>query len=113
MKLRRKVIDTCGIRLSIESGGKEMARAYLYILRNDLHEEPVGYLEDVFVGENLRNQGLGRQIVREIIEEAKRNGCYKLIATSRHSRPGVHKFYESLGFKNYGFEFRLDFSTLR
>jgi len=65
-------------------------------------------LEDVFVDENLRGRGLGMQIINAIIKEAKRNKCYKIVATSRHSRPKVHRLYEKLGFKNHGIEFRMD-----
>ncbi|MEO0537352.1 MAG: hypothetical protein AAF215_26285 [Cyanobacteria bacterium P01_A01_bin.123] len=35
--------------------------------------------------------------------------CYKLIATSRTSRPKVHDLYQRLGFTQQGFEFRIDF----
>jgi len=35
-------------------------------------------------------------------------GCYKLVATSRASRPRVHELYERLGFENYGVEFRMN-----
>jgi hypothetical protein len=44
-----------------------------------------------------------------IIKEAKKLGCYKLIATSRHSNLGAHKLYAKLGLKKHGLEFRLDF----
>ena len=108
-KLKQKTINTRGIRFSLELKGREVARAYLYIFHNDLHKQPVGYLEDVFVDENLRGQGLGAQIINKVIEEAKRNKCYKIVATSRHSKPKVHKLYERLGFENHGIEFRIDF----
>jgi len=36
-------------------------------------------------------------------------GCYKLIATSRTSRPKVHELYQRLGFENHGVEFRMNF----
>lgn len=35
--------------------------------------------------------------------------CYKLIATSRTSRPKVHELYHRLGFTQHGVEFRIDF----
>lgn len=38
-----------GIRFSIERDGSEIARAYLYVLKNDLHTAPFGLLEDVHV----------------------------------------------------------------
>lgn len=109
MEFKQKTINNQGTRLSIKNNGKEVARAYLYIIRNDLHKKPFGLLEDVFVDENFRGQGLGTQIINKVIEETKKNKCYKLIATSRHSRPKVHELYKRLGFKDHGIEFRMDF----
>lgn len=86
-----------------------MARAYLYIMKNDLHKEPFGLMEDVFVDENLRGQGIGTELVKKVIKTARENKCYKLIATSRHENPRVRVLYERLGFKNHGLEFRIDF----
>lgn len=92
-----------------DSQGREIARAYLYLLRNSLHPEPFGLMEDVYVDEQYRSQGLGTQLVKAIIAAAKKSGCYKLIATSRESRVDVHELYQHLGFVDYGREFRIDF----
>jgi GNAT superfamily N-acetyltransferase len=99
-----------GIRFSISGERGEVARAYLYIMSNDLHAEPFGLLEDVFVDESQRGSGLGTRLVNEVIAAAREAGCYKLVATSRASRPKVHALYERLGFTNYGLEFRLNLS---
>jgi GNAT superfamily N-acetyltransferase len=50
----------------------------------------------------------GPALVTEVIAAAREAGCYKLIATSRASRPKVHELYERLGFANYGLEFRMN-----
>lgn len=81
-------------------------------MNNNLHEEPFGLLEDVFVEEEFRGQGLGTQLTKAVIEGAKKHNCYKLICTSRHSKIEVHKLYQRLGFKNHGLEFRMDFDQL-
>jgi GNAT superfamily N-acetyltransferase len=108
MKIDKKEISAKAVKLYVEKDGKEIARAYLYIIKNDLHPEPYGFLEDVFVDESLRGQGIGTELVNRIVAEAKAQGCYKFIATSRYGREKVHALYEKLGFKNYGIEFRLD-----
>jgi GNAT superfamily N-acetyltransferase len=97
-----------GIRFSISNGDGEVARAYLYVMTNDLHDEPFGLLEDVYVAESERGGGLGTELVNEVIAAAREAGCYKLVATSRASRSKVHALYERLGFTNYGLEFRMD-----
>jgi len=101
-----------GVRFSVRNGDHEVGRAYLYVMANDLHEEPFGLLEDVFVAESERGSGLGTALVNEVIRAARDAGCYKLVATSRASRPKVHELYERLGFANYGLEFRLNLGAV-
>lgn len=109
MDIKQKKIKAAGIKFTLEKEGKEIARAYLFLMHNALHPEPFGLLEDVFVAEVCRGQGLGSQLVKAVIEAAKKHRCYKLICTSRHSKPEVHQLYQKLGFKNHGLEFRIDF----
>lgn len=108
MEVSERAAACMGKRFSIEEGGREVARAYLFTGENGLHEEPWGLMEDVFVAEDRRNQGWGVRLIRRVIEAARAAGCYKLIATSRYSRPEVHELYLRLGFKDYGKEFRMD-----
>ncbi len=108
-KTRRE--DCYGIRFSAKDDGKEIGRAYLYVIYNDLHDEPYGLMEDVFVEEEFRGTGVGTKLVNMLIEEAKEVGCRKLIGQSRHSKPRVHELYKNLGFKDHGLNFRMDFIT--
>lgn len=108
MDIKQKQIKARGIKFFIEQDGTEVARAYLYIL-NNIHEQPFGFMEDVFVDENFRSQGLGRKLIEELIKVAQQNNCYKLIGTSRQARTKVHDLYRRLGFKDWGKEFRMDF----
>jgi len=98
-----------GVRLSIKRNGKEVVRAYLFLMWNSLHKAPFGILEDVYVDESVRGSGLGTEIVNAVVVEARDRGCYKLVATSRYARPRVHELYARLGFKDHGKEFRIDF----
>lgn len=109
MDINREKLAAQGIRFSVSIDGAEVARAYLYLMHNDLHREPFGLMEDVFVDESQRRDGLGTRLVNEIVAAAKESGCYKLIATSRDSRPKVHELYRRLGFSDHGREFRIDF----
>lgn len=97
------------IRFCIMDGGREIARAWLYIIKNDLREVPYGLLEDVWVDPDCRNNGHASTLVRAAITRAKELACYKLIATSRLEREKVHKLYKELGFISHGYEFRMDF----
>jgi len=107
MEIKYKKIASRGIRIFLEKDGQEVARATLFILRNDLRQRQFGYLEDVFVNEEQRGQGLGTKLVTEIVKVAKANKCYKIVMTSRYGREQVHQLYERLGFKNFGIEFKI------
>jgi GNAT superfamily N-acetyltransferase len=67
-------------------------------------------MEDVFVEESFRERRYATAVIKKLIDEASKR-CYKLIATSRHSRKKVHELYKNLGFVNHGVEFRMDFDA--
>ncbi|MFH1188778.1 MAG: GNAT family N-acetyltransferase [bacterium] len=106
MDIKKQKVSS-GIRFSLCDNEKEIGHAWLYILSNDQHEQPFGFIEDVFVDEQYRGQGLGTKLIREMLREAKRKLCYKVILTSRNTKPGVHAFYNKFGFIDWGKEFRL------
>ena len=108
MEIKTKNIKSRGIKYTIEVKGMKVGRAFLYIMHNDLHQRPFGLIEDVFVSEKIRGQGVGQKLIGELLQEAKNQNCYKVIATSRNERPRVQKFYKKLRFKDYGKEFRID-----
>lgn len=108
MNINSKEISINGVKYFIEQEGREIARAYLYILNNDLHVRPFGFMEDVNVEDEFQGIGIGTGLVNRIIEEAKKRDCYKLICTSRDENTDVHRLYETIGFRNYGVEFRMN-----
>lgn len=109
MIIEEKPAEARGIKFFINKDNKEVAHTFLYIMHNDTRNKNFGLMEDVFVDESLRGQGVGTELVNKVIEKAKEIGCYKLIATSRHGRDELHKWYEKLGFQNWGTEFKIYF----
>ena len=103
-------ITTTGYRISYVEEGEELGHAYVYLLKNDLHGEPYALLEDVFVEREHRGRGIGGWLHEQVLQKARASGCYKLIATSRDdgTRDMVHAWYEGLGYRKYGLEFRMD-----
>lgn len=104
----RKENKSYRIKFEAKEGEILLGWAYLYVMYNDLHEEPFGFLENVFVNEEHRGKGIGTKLIENAISEARRQNCYKLVGTSRYGRPEVHALYEKIGFKDYGKEFRMD-----
>jgi len=111
MTIQREIFSAPAIRFSVWRDGEEVGHAYLYIMTNDGHEVPFGYLEDVYVSEVHRKCGIGNELVQAVIDEARKRGCYKLVATSRNdgTRETVHKWYIRYGFSSHSTGFRMDF----
>ncbi len=68
MDVNREKLAAQGIRFSVSVNGAEVARAYLYLMHNDLHQEPFGLVEDVFVDEA---QAIGILGERHFVEDDK------------------------------------------
>jgi GNAT superfamily N-acetyltransferase len=100
--------DTYSVQIKAVEGDKVVGWAFLIVIKNDRHNEPYGLLENVYVEQEYRHLGLGGKLVRAVIEEARRLGCYKLLATTRYSKPEVQAWYLKLGFHDHGKEFRID-----
>ena len=60
-----------------------------------------GIIEDVVVKEDQRGKGIGKLLVRNLIEKAKQNNCDKIILSSSEKNL---KFYQKLGFQKNEFE---------
>lgn len=108
--IEKKVVkDAYAVKCVATLDGVAAGRVFLYVLYNDLHQEPFGLLEDLFVEEHFRSQGVGRQLVEAALEAAKKEKCYKVICTSRYGREELHAWYKKIGFVDHGTEFRIDF----
>jgi ribosomal protein S18 acetylase RimI-like enzyme len=59
---------------------------------------PRGLLEDVRVASDCRSRGIGEQLVRWAVAEAKRKGCNLVELLTHSSRVDAQRFYKRLGF---------------
>ncbi|WP_433118945.1 N-acetyltransferase family protein [Micromonospora sp. CA-246542] len=56
-------------------------------------------IESVRVRSDRRGQGLGRQMMAWVIDQARQRGCALVQLTTDKSRADAHRFYLSLGFR--------------
>ena len=56
-------------------------------------------IEAVRIARDHRGSGLGEQMFRFAIDEAKKAGCGLVQLTTDRARPDAHRFYEKLGFE--------------
>ena len=109
MEIKKEDIKDCEVvKILVEENGQKIGRAFLYLIKNDLHDRPYGLLEDLFVEEEYRGKGVGKKIFEAVVEEAKSRNCYKLISQSRYERQSVHEFYKRNDMTDYGKNFRIN-----
>ena len=109
MEIQIKEFQSEGIRFFINNEDKkEIAHGYIFIIKNDFHDEPYALFEYFTVDEAYRGQGIGSKLLKTMIEKAREIGCYKILMQSRYGRDDMHHFYEKLGFHDHGKNFRLN-----
>lgn len=108
MLMQTKEMPGKSRKIVLSSKGKEIGRVWIHFLHNSLHAQPYALIEDLFVEEKFRGKSLGSRLMKAALVEAKKESCYKVLATSRHTRPQVHEFYRRLGFQDWGKEFRMN-----
>tara|TARA_Y200000002_G_scaffold378887_1_gene387120 strand:+ start:604 stop:1041 length:438 start_codon:yes stop_codon:yes gene_type:complete len=59
----------------------------------------IGFIEDIVVLEEYRKRGIGNKIINELINKAKKRGCYKLVLECREQ---TKNFYKKIGFNESG-----------
>jgi GNAT superfamily N-acetyltransferase len=67
-------------------------------------------VEAVRVVSSMRGQGLGEELVRWAIDEARARGCVIIQFTSHKTRVDAHRFYRRLGFTQSHEGFKLPLS---
>jgi len=65
----------------------------------------VGHIEDVAVRKDFQGKGVGKKLVKALLEYSKKRGCYKTILDCTDD---LIPFYEDLGFKRYSNSMRFD-----
>lgn len=88
--------------------GKIIGTATIYFIDVAARGRPYAFLEGLVIHEDHRGNGHGTAFFKKCLDAAKNKDCYKMLFTSGMNRQSTHKFYEKLGFKKWGYEFRMD-----
>jgi ribosomal protein S18 acetylase RimI-like enzyme len=59
------------------------------------------WLEDVFVEEQARGSGLGRELAEAVLARARERGCARVELDVNEANPAALALYESLGFESW------------
>ena len=89
-----------------ELNGKIVGATTLFIETKFIHNGGrVGHIEDVVVDKEYQGKGIGEKIVKYLLNEAQKRGCYKTILDCTDE---VKPFYEKIGFKHNANALRFD-----
>ena len=92
-----------------EQGGIIVGSYALLVMHNLGHlGAPSAVVEDVVVGLAQQGKGVGKEMMRHALAEARERGCYKLALSSNMKRDRAHAFYEALGFQRHGYSFLVE-----
>ena len=74
----------------------------LVTIRNVVrYARPVAELDELFVLEEYRKQGIGKKLMRAVEQKATELHCQRIYLESHADRKPAHAFYEALGYTNY------------
>jgi GNAT superfamily N-acetyltransferase len=88
-----------------EDNGKLIGFATFSVRLVVRYPKPIAELDELFVEEEYRRSGVGKMLMTQVLIKAKEMDCYRLYIESHYDHKAAHKFYESLGFTNYGYHF--------
>jgi GNAT superfamily N-acetyltransferase len=92
-----------------EQDGTVVGSYALLVMHNLGHlGAPSAVVEDVVVGPAQQGKGVGKEMMRHALAEARERGCYKLALSSNMKRDRAHAFYEALGFRRHGYSFLVE-----
>ena len=111
----RDVFDRRTIHLFVaESKNRLVGYALYFFTYSSFLAKPTLYLEDLFVLEEERGEGIGRALFLTCANEAVKLGCGRMEWSVLNWNSGAIRFYENLGAKKLGewSVFRLDEKAL-
>lgn len=94
------IVDTLNNNKLVGSGTVIIEPKFIHDLSS------VGHIEDIVIAPDYRDRGLGKLLINNLVENAKKLNCYKVIL---NCDPSNIKFYEKCGFTQKNVQMALYF----
>lgn len=102
-----QLLDTNIFNIVVENN-KEVVGFISLHLRELLHNPgKSGEIEALFVKENFRSKGIGKELMNYVKKIAHEHGAVKIGVSSRIFRKRAHEFYKREGFEHTHYRFTL------
>lgn len=88
-----------------EDNGQIIGLAAFSVRNVIRYPKQIAELDELFVSQEYRQKGVGKLLMQKVEEKAKELNCYRLYVESQYKHETAHKFYEQLGYTNYGYHF--------
>ena len=75
------------------------------------YPKPIGTLDEMYVLEQYRKQGIGRQFMDILEKKLRQLKCKGVFIEPRKDLKTAHEFYEKVGYHNYGYYFAKSFDS--
>jgi GNAT superfamily N-acetyltransferase len=92
----------------VEEDGGLIGLAAMQVMPLVHRDLAVGRITAMVVRSDRRGSGVGRRLLSELEEIARREGCGRIDLTSRYRREEAHAFYRSQGFEDTSLRFVKD-----
>ena len=116
-----KPLDTQSLKMVFEKALLSINQKYLcaiennkvvgfgsLTIKNNLWQEGnLGHIDEFVVDSNSRGKGIGRQLLTELINHAKKNKCRRVELDTALHRKEAHRFYEQQGFEKRAYLFSM------
>lgn len=76
------------------------------------HSGKVGEVQELIVDSSFQGMGIGREMVKRLMDTAAEKGCCQVEVSSGKSRQRAHEFYINLGFQKSHYKFTLSLDSL-
>src|SRR5271154_3254653 len=86
--------------LVAESGGTLLGLTHYLFHRSTTAIEPLCYLQDLFTVEAARGKGVGRALIEEVYQRAKRAGCGRVYWHTHETNATAMRLYDKLAEKS-------------
>lgn len=102
----QKVLESENNYILVVEEKEKLVAFITFSIRNVIrYPRPIAELDELFVDENYRQHGLGKQLMEEVENLAREKNCYRVYIESQYRFKGAHAFYEKLGYSNNGYHF--------
>lgn len=103
----KKVLNSTSNKIYVaEDEGKLIG--FIAFSKRDVvrYPKPILELDELFIAITYQKHGVGSRLMDQMEQDAKTMNCHAIFIESAYQHKPAHKFYEKLGYENYGYHFK-------